>query len=62
MEERIGMLESEFQKTKEELRPILMEIYIFLMEAQSPLRAYPNALLRKRHNQTDLPKKGETDG
>ena len=38
-EERIKVLEEEFEEAKGELKKILMDIRIFLMEAQTPIRA-----------------------
>lgn len=39
-QDRLTLLENEFHKTKEELQQIMLEIRVFLMEAQSPLRSY----------------------
>ena len=38
-QERLEVLENEFNKMKEDLQDILLKIRIFLMEAQSPLRS-----------------------
>lgn len=38
-EERLRVLEDEFQVTKEELKRILLDIRSFLMESNSPLRS-----------------------
>ena len=42
IEERIKALEDEFQMTKEELRQILLDIRIVLLEVQTPLPANLN--------------------
>jgi hypothetical protein len=38
-EERLRVLEDEFQETKEEIQKILMDIRGFLMDASTPLRS-----------------------
>ncbi len=44
-EEKIKVLEDEFQATKEELREILYDIRTFIMEAETPI---PNDLEKER--------------
>ncbi len=43
-EERLKALETEFRETKEEIKQILLDIRIYLMEAESPI---PNDLERE---------------
>lgn len=37
IEERVNILETQFRATREELRELLLEIHVQLMEAQTPL-------------------------
>ncbi len=37
-DERVKMLETEFQTTRDELRQILMDIRTYIMEVQSPFQ------------------------
>ena len=44
MEDRLRVLEEEFAELKEELKQILFDIRVYIMEAQSPI---PNDLERE---------------
>jgi len=60
IEDRIKVLEEEFQETKKELNQILLDIRICLMEAQSPLRADLNT--KNLDEQGDAEKEVESHG
>ena len=60
IEERIKALEDEFQLTKEELRQILLDIRVYLMGANTPLR--PDANFEEVSAQNNSAKGVESNG
>lgn len=60
IKERISALENEAKMTKEELKPILLDIRSLLAEANSPLRGKPNG--GNNHCDTDSGKVEEQHG